>query len=230
MKAGKMELTILMPCLNEEKTIASCVKQAEVFLHTYGIAGEILVADNGSEDASIQLAKKAGARVVHCEQRGYGNALRYGISKAKGTYVIMADCDMSYYFLEAYPMYQLLKSGADMVIGDRFTGNMEKGAMPFLHKYFGVPVLSLLGRLRYRTDIKDFHCGMRGVNKERFLSLGCKCGGMEFATEMIGRAAKNGQWLEQTPVKLYKDERGRKSHLRSVRDGLRHLHIMGEIE
>ena len=230
MRVEKMELTVLMPCLNEENTVAVCVTQALDFLHAHGIDGEILVSDNGSSDASVRLAEEAGARVVHCEKKGYGNALRYGISKAEGIYVIMADCDLSYHFEEAYPMYRLLKSGADMVIGDRFAGDMEKGAMPLLHKYFGVPVLSFLGRMRYHTDIKDFHCGMRGVNRERFLSLGCKCEGMEFATEMIGRAARNGQWLEQTPVKLYKDGRGRKSHLRSVRDGLRHLHIMGEIE
>lgn len=224
-----MELTILMPCLNEENTIVACIEQAATFLHTYGIDGEILVADNGSVDASVRIAGEAGARVVQCEEKGYGNALRYGISKAEGIYVIMADCDMSYHFLEAYPMYQLLKRGADMVIGDRFTGNMEAGAMPFLHKYFGVPLLSFIGRKRYQTDIRDFHCGMRGVNKERFLSLECKCEGMEFATEMIGRAARDRQWLEQTPVKLYKDGRGHKSHLKTFRDGIRHLHILGEV-
>lgn len=225
-----MDLTIVMPCLNEEKTVATCIEQAAAFLRTYDMNGEILVVDNGSEDASVRLAKEAGAKVVQCEKKGYGNALRCGISHANGSYVIMADCDMSYCFGEAYSIYQLLIDGADMVIGDRFSGNMEKGAMPFLHKYFGVPVLSLLGRMRYHTNIKDFHCGMRGVNKERFLSLGCKCEGMEFATEMIGRAALKGQKLEQTPVNLYKDGRGRKSHLRSVRDGLRHLYIMAKVK
>lgn len=224
-----MELTVLFPCLNEERTVAACVRQAAAFFMQNGIEGEVLVVDNGSEDNSISEADGAGARVIECMQKGYGNALRLGITKAKGKYVIMGDCDCSYQFDDLMPFLGELERGADMVIGNRFAVAMEPGAMPFSHKYFGVPFLSLLGRVCCKTDVQDFHCGLRAVKKESFLRLGCKAEGMEFATEMIGMASLHGQKVTQLPVKLYKDKRGYKSHLRTVRDGFRHLKMLAVI-
>lgn len=221
-----MELTVLFPCLNEEKTVAACVRQAVAFFMQNEIIGEILVVDNGSEDNSVSEAGKAGARVINCMEKGYGNALRFGIMKARGKYIIMGDCDCSYRFDNLMPFIKELEKGADMVIGNRFAVAMESGAMPFSHKYFGVPLLSFLGRICSRTDVQDFHCGLRAVKKESFQKLGCKAEGMEFATEMIGLASLHGQNVTQIPVKLYKDRRGHRSHLRTVRDGFRHLKIL----
>lgn len=223
---GRMELTILLPCLNEEKTVAACVTQAMLALEQNGLDGEVLVADNGSTDKSVQKAEAAGARIVVCPRQGYGNALRFGIEKAKGKYVIMADCDCSYHFDNVMGFLEKLRQGADMVIGNRFALPMEKEAMPLTHKYLGVPVLSFLGRLRFQTPVRDFHCGLRAVRRESFLALGCQCSGMEFATEMIGRAAYAKQDIEQVPIVLHRDGRGHKSHLHSVRDGFRHLFLM----
>lgn len=225
----RMELTILMPCLNEENTISACVRQAEIFLCRAGISGEILVVDNGSTDNSARQAQTAGARVIACKERGYGNALRFGIEQAAGEYVVMADCDCSYSFEELQPLIDCLRSGADMVIGNRFACPMEKGAMPFSHRYLGVPVLSFLGCFCFHTAVRDFHCGMRGVRKDSFLSLQCRCEGMEFATEMIARAAMKKQRIDQVPVHLAKDMRGHRSHLRTVQDGMRHLRLTGSL-
>lgn len=222
-----MELTILMPCLNEENTISACVKQAEIFLSRTGISGEILVVDNGSSDHSASRAEAAGARVIVCTERGYGNALRFGIEQAGGCYVVMADCDCSYSFEELQPLIDCLRGGADMVIGNRFACPMERGAMPFSHRYLGVPVLSFLGRFCFHTAVRDFHCGMRGVCRKSFLLLKCRCEGMEFATEMIARAAMKRQRIEQVPITLHRDMRGHSSHLRTLRDGMRHLRLMG---
>jgi len=221
-----MNLTILMPCLNEERTVETCVTIANNYLRNSGYSGEVLVCDNGSVDASVKIAKDAGARVICCDRMGYGNALRYGIEHSMGTYVIMGDCDRSYDFSGIDEMMQALLLGSDMVIGNRFVHPMEPGAMSASHKYLGVPFLSWVGRMRYHTDIKDFHCGLRGVNKEKFLSLSCQAEGMEFATEMIAKAVKAGQSVTQVPVTLYKDQRNGKSHLHSIRDGLRHLNYM----
>ncbi len=226
---NKAELTILMPCLNEENTVAACVKQAGSFLDRARIAGEILVVDNGSMDASRERAVSAGARVVSCVRRGYGNALRFGIEQASGTYVIMADCDCSYSFENLQPFVDDFRDGADMVIGNRFAYPMEKGAMSFSHRYLGVPVLSFLGRCCFHNGVKDFHCGLRGVCRESFLALQCECEGMEFATEMIARAAMKKQRISQEPVRFYKDGRGHRSHLRTVRDGMRHLLLIGSL-
>lgn len=167
--------------------------QAAAFFAQSGVDGEVLVVDNGSRDVSVKRAMDAGARVICCEKKGYGNALRYGIEHAAGDYVIMADCDCSYHFDDLWPFVWELRGGADMVIGDRFAFSCEKGAMSFSHRYLGVPVLSFLGRTCFGTDIRDFHCGLRGVKKDSFLALSFKCSGMEFATEMIGRAALCGQ-------------------------------------
>lgn len=165
----KAELTILMPCLNEENTVAACAKQAEAFLDRAQIKGEVLVVDNGSTDASRERAVSAGARMVSCVGRGYGNALRFGIEQAAGTYVIMADCDCSYSFEDLQPFVEDLRGGADMVIGNRFACSMEKGAMSFSHRYLGVPVLSFLGRCCFHNGVKDFHCGLRAFAGRAFL-------------------------------------------------------------
>lgn len=220
-----MEFTILLPCLNEEKTVAVCIRQAAAFFEKNGIDGEILVVDNGSTDASPQIAMQEGARVISCKEKGYGNALRCGIAQALGAYVIMGDCDCSYHFDDLMPFVTALREGAELVVGDRFAVPMERGAMSFSHK-IGVPFLSWMGRCRYHCNVRDFHCGLRAVCKESFLKLNCRAEGMEFATEMIGRAAVNGQRISQLPVRLYRDQRGGNSHLRTVRDGLRHVRMM----
>ena len=222
----RMEVTILLPCLNEENTVAACVRQAAVFLKEKEINGEVLVCDNGSEDASVTRAKKAGARVVSCKERGYGNTLLKGMKEAYGDYIIMGDCDCSYHFDEIMPFLMELRKGADLVVGDRFMEKMERGAMPLSHRFFGVPILSFLGRVFFGCRVKDFHCGLRAVKKESFLQLKCCYQGMEFATEMIGRAALEGQKISQVPVKLYCDKRGRNSHLWSIPDGIRHLRVI----
>lgn len=221
-----MEFTFLLPCLNEEKTVAVCVRQAAAFLIENDLDGEVLVSDNGSTDNSVQRAKEAGARIVHCPEEGYGNALRFGLREAYGKYVILGDCDCSYHFDEALPFVEEMRNGADLVVGNRFALPMEPGAMSFLHRYLGVPVLSALGRFFLQSDVIDFHCGLRAVNRESFLKLDCRCTGMEFASEMIGRASLSGQRIRQVPVKLYRDGRGHPSHLRSIRDGIRHLIVI----
>jgi len=215
-------VSVLMPCLNEEKTVGNCVKDAKRFLQENHLSGEVLVTDNGSVDNSSEIAKKYGANVVFVSERGYGNALRAGIQAAAYPLVLFADCDGSYSFFELKPFYDALVQGADVVIGDRFRGNMEKGAMPWLHHHIGIPVLSWFGRRMGGTFIHDFHCGMRGVRKEAVDSLNLCTEQMEFASEMIVKAAKAGLTLKEIPCNLYKDKRDGKSHLRPIRDGFRH--------
>lgn len=221
-----MELTILMPCLNEENTIVGCIKSAQQFIEKNKISAEILIADNGSIDDSVKLAESIGVRVVHISNKGYGNALRVGIKEARGKYIIMGDCDMSYDFLNLEPFLEALRQGNEFIIGNRFRGGIKKGAMPLLHKYFGVPLLSYIGRIVYDVEVGDFHCGLRGFDRESILSLKLKAEGMEFATEMIGAFAKSDFKIIEIPVVLNKDCRNGKSHLRSFRDGLRHLFLM----
>lgn len=220
-----IELTILMPCLNEEKTVAYCVKKALSFIREKNIKGEVLVVDNGSIDNSYILAENAGARVVRIEEKGYGLALQFGIKQAKGTYIIMGDCDGSYDFSNLDDFIEQLRNGKQLVMGNRLNG-IEKGAMPCLHKYIGVPILSWLGRIRYKTNINDFHCGLRGIQKAAFEKISFRSTGMEFASEMIGKAVKEGLNIAEIPIKLYPDKRNRRSHLRPFRDGLRHLKIL----
>lgn len=221
-----MELTILMPCLNEEKTICTCIKKAENFLKIHQIDGEILVADNGSSDHSVLYAKSCGARVVTAPVRGYGGALIEGNKQAKGRYIIMGDSDDSYSFEEILPLLEELRAGNEFVIGNRFQGGIEKGAMPLLHRYIGNPFLSYMGRKIYRCTIGDFHCGLRGYEKKAMERLELKCSGMEFASEMVIRAVQKNLKISEVPVRLYKDGRGGRSHLRSFRDGIRHFHIL----
>ncbi|MGN0657246.1 MAG: glycosyltransferase family 2 protein [Ruminiclostridium sp.] len=222
----ELEFTILMPCLNEEKTIGACIKEAQRGAERLNLSYEILIADNGSTDASAEIARKMGARVVTAPERGYGSALICGINAAKGRYIIMGDCDLSYDFGNIGGFVEQLRGGAALVVGNRFMGCIEKGAMPLHHRYLGIPLLSFLGRLRYGVRVGDFHCGIRGFQREKALSLGLGCKGMEFATELIARFAAAGFTVEEIPADLRKDGRNGKSHLRSVRDGFRHLLFM----
>jgi glycosyltransferase involved in cell wall biosynthesis len=221
-----VELTILMPCLNEAETVATCVRKARGFLERMGIDGEVLVADNGSTDGSPELALKAGARVVPVARKGYGSALMGGINAARGRFVIMADADDSYDFSQIDAFVDGLRAGNTMVIGHRFRGGIRRGAMPFLHRYFGNPVLSFACRLLFSSRIGDFHCGLRGVDRAALLQLGLHAPGMEFASEMIVKATLAGWRIAEVPTVLSPDGRSRAPHLRSWRDGWRHLRFL----
>jgi glycosyltransferase involved in cell wall biosynthesis len=221
-----MELTVLMPCLNEAETIAICVRKAREFLNRTSIEGEVVVADNGSTDGSAELAIAAGARVVRVTEKGYGNALIGGVCAARGTFVIMADADDSYDFLELGPFVESLRAGNMMVIGNRFRGGIQPGAMPLLHRYIGNPLLSFAGRLFFSSGIGDFHCGLRGVDRASVLQLGLQAPGMEFASEMIVKATLAGWRIAEVPTILSPTGRSRAPHLRSWRDGWRHLRFL----
>ncbi|MCX5494233.1 glycosyltransferase family 2 protein [Kaistia dalseonensis] len=218
-----IELTILMPCLNEAETLAICIRKAKAFLVQTGIAGEVLIADNGSTDGSRAIAEAEGARVIPVATKGYGAALRGGISSASGTFVIMGDADDSYDFSSLMPFVERLRSGADIVMGNRFQGGIAPGAMPFLHRYLGNPVLSWIGRLFFKIKVGDFHCGLRGFNREKIRDLELRTTGMEFASEMLVRASLEGYEIAEVPTTLKKDGRSRPPHLRTWRDGWRHL-------
>jgi glycosyltransferase involved in cell wall biosynthesis len=221
-----MELTILMPCLNEAATLKACILKAQSFLAKAQVEGEVLVSDNGSNDGSPALAEELGARVVHCSQRGYGAALLAGIHQARGRYIIMADADDSYDFASLDAFLDELRCGSALVMGNRFRGGIQKGAMPALHRYLGNPVLSFVGRLFFQTPIGDFHCGLRGFSREAILSLGLVTPGMEFASEMVAKASLAGLRISEVPTVLYPDGRNRPPHLRSWRDGWRHLKFL----
>jgi hypothetical protein len=221
-----VELTVVMPCLNEAETVATCVRKAIGFLTESGISGEVLVADNGSTDGSQQLAADAGARVVPVSDKGYGNALMGGIVAAQGKYIIMGDADDSYDFTNLMPFVEELRKGADLVMGNRFAGGIAPGAMPPLHKYLGNPVLSFIGRLFFRSRIGDFHCGLRGFNRDSVLALNLQATGMEFASEIVVKAALYGQHVTEVPTTLAKDGRSRPPHLHTWRDGWRHLRFL----
>jgi glycosyltransferase involved in cell wall biosynthesis len=223
---ASLELTILMPCLNEAETVAACVRKARGFLTRTGIGGEVLVADNGSTDGSPELARKAGARVVRIAQRGYGSALIGGMDAAHGRFVIMADADDSYDFSNLDAFVDALRAGNTMVVGHRFRGGIRPGAMPFLHRYLGNPLLSFVGRLFFSSKIGDFQCGLRGVDRAAVLQLGLRAPGMEFASEMIVKAALAGWRIAEVPTVLSPDGRSRAPHLRSWHDGWRHLRFL----
>lgn len=225
-RADALELTVLMPCLNEAETLATCIDKAKAYLSRANIAGEVLIADNGSTDGSIEIAKEHGARVVHVPVRGYGAALRHGIENAHGKFVIMGDSDDSYDFSRLDPFVEKLREGYDFVIGNRFKGGIADGAMPFLHRYLGNPVLSFLGRLFFRSDIGDFHCGLRGFRREAINALGLKAPGMEFASEMVVRASLGKLRIAEVPTTLSPDGRSRPPHLRTWTDGWRHLRYL----
>lgn len=220
------ELTILMPCLNEAETLAICIKKAKQFLEESGVNGEIVIADNGSTDGSQKIAEENGARVVNVPEKGYGAALIGGCHGALGKYVIMGDADDSYDFLHLTPFVEKLREGYDLVMGNRFKGGIEPGAMPPLHRYLGNPVLSFIARLFFPCKIGDYHCGLRGYNRESILKLGLVTTGMEYASEMVVKSTLNHLRIAEVPTTLKKDGRSHAPHLRSWSDGWRHLKFL----
>ncbi len=221
-----LELTILMPCLNEARTLPACIAKAQGFLQQHAIAGEVLVADNGSTDGSRELAAHLGARVIEVDERGYGAALRAGIAAARGAYVIMGDADDSYDFGCLAPFVDALRGGCDLVVGNRFRGGIAPGAMPSLHRYLGNPVLSYVGRRFFGGPLRDFHCGLRGFRRDAMLGLELVTPGMEFASEMIIKALQAQLRICEVPTALAKDGRDRPPHLNTWRDGWRHLRYL----
>ena len=221
-----MQLTILMPCLNESETLALCINKANAWIAHSGITAEVVIADNGSSDGSQAIAESLGARVVPVEQRGYGSALFHGSMAAKGEWIIMGDSDDSYDFSKLDVFVQKLKEGFDLVMGNRFLGGIAPGAMPWKNRYIGNPVLTWVGRLLFRCPAKDFHCGLRGFTKEAFLRMDLRTTGMEFASEMVIKANLFGMKIAEVPTTLSKDGRSRPPHLLPWRDGWRHLRFM----
>jgi glycosyltransferase involved in cell wall biosynthesis len=220
------ELSVIMPCLNEAKTLERCIKKIQRTLQKEGIQGEIVVADNGSSDGSQDIALRLGARVVNVERKGYGSALRGGITAARGRYLIMGDSDDSYDFTHIPLFLEKLHQGFDLVMGNRFKGGIRPGAMPPLHRYLGNPVLSLLGRIFFNSRCGDFHCGLRGFSKAAYEKLGMRTTGMEFASEMVVKATLLNLRVAEVATTLSPDGRERAPHLRSWRDGWRHLRFM----
>jgi len=220
------ELTVLMPCLDEARTVAVCVRKALDVCRAAGISAEILVADNGSKDGSDELARAVGARVIHVAEKGYGAALRAGIEQARGRYVVMGDADDSYEFEDVPRFLDRLRQGDELVMGSRFRGKIYPGAMPFLHRFLGNPVLTWILNLFFGAGITDAHCGMRGFSRESIRKLHLRSSGMEFASEMVIRAAQEKIRIGEVPTSLRPDGRGRRPHLRTWRDGWRHLRFM----
>jgi glycosyltransferase involved in cell wall biosynthesis len=221
-----VELSIVMPCRNERETLEACITKARRYLDERSIDGEIIVVDNGSTDGSGALARRLGVRVVDVPEPGYGAAVMGGIHAARGTYVIMGDADDSYDFGALDPFVDALRGGADLVMGDRFAGGIDDGAMPPLHRYVGNPGLSFVGRRLFHSDIRDFHCGLRGFRREAILSLDLQSPGMELASEMVVKATLGRIPIAQVPTHLYRDGRSRPPHLKPWRDGWRHLRFL----
>jgi glycosyltransferase involved in cell wall biosynthesis len=221
-----LELTILMPCLNEAETIAACVKKASSYLSRSRIRGEILIADNGSTDGSQEIAQRLGARIVSISELGYGAALIGGIEAARGRYVVMGDADDSYDFSQLDCFVAKLREGYDLVMGNRFKGGIARGAMPPLHRWLGNPVLSFIGRIFFKAELGDFHCGLRGFNTRVIRDLKLRARGMEFASEMVVRCRLARMRIAEVPTTLNKDGRSRRPHLRTWRDGWRHLRFL----
>lgn len=215
-----------MPCLNEAETLETCINKAKHFLKENSIPGEVVIADNGSTDGSQEIAAKAGARVVSIPQKGYGSALMGGIEAAQHEFIIMGDADDSYDFTNLMPFVNALQNGADLVMGNHFKGGIMPGAMPFLHRYLGNPVLSWLARLFFKSDIRDFHCGLRGFRRKSILSLNLQTTGMEFASEMVVKATMRNLKIAEVPTVLYPDGRSRPPHLQTWSDGWRHLKFL----
>jgi len=220
------EVSVVMPCLNEAETLAICLEKAQRALRAQGINGEIIVADNGSTDGSQEIAVRLGARLVNVGPKGYGNALMGGISQARGRFIIMGDADDSYDFSRLLPFVEKLREGYDLVMGNRRLGGIKAGAMPFLHRYLGNPVLSGIGRLFFRSPVGDFHCGLRGFTRSAYDRLDLQTTGMEFASEMVVKSSLLGLRIAEVPTTLSPDGRSRPPHLRTWRDGWRHLRFM----
>ena len=221
-----LELSVVMPCLNEEQTLPICIQKAIGTMRELGIAGEVVVADNGSTDRSVEIAQQCGARVIHQPLRGYGNALRAGFDEARGRFIIMGDCDDSYDFTDLGRFVERLRDGAEMVVGNRLAGQIKPGAMPWLHRWLGNPLLSWFLNLLFRTGVGDTQCGMRGFTKEAVAKMRLQMPGMELASEMVIKSSLARLKVEEIPITLYPDKRGRRPHLRSFRDGWRHLRFM----
>ncbi|MCI0352973.1 MAG: glycosyltransferase family 2 protein [Acidobacteriales bacterium] len=224
--APEIEVSVVMPCLNEAKTVGVCVAKAKACLERLGVAGEVVIADNGSTDGSQAIAKEHGARVVNVERKGYGSALQGGIASARGRFIIMGDADDSYDFTNLGPFVERLRAGDELVMGNRFKGGIKPGAMPWLHRYVGNPVLSGILNLFFRTPVKDAHCGLRGFRKDSYEKLRLATPGMEFASEMVVKASLLKQKISEVPTTLSPDGRDRPPHLRSFRDGWRHLRFL----
>lgn len=220
------ELSIVVPCLNERETVGVCVHKAFAALHDRGIRGEIIVSDNGSNDGSVEVAQQAGARVVHASVRGYGSAIHYGLLAARGELVLMADADDSYDFGELGRFVDAARAGHDFVIGTRLRGRVMPGAMPLLNRYIGTPLLTSILNRRFGTRISDCNCGMRLLRRTLWLALELRTVGMEYASEMLVKAALHNVPVYEVPITLHKDRRGRPSHLRPLQDGLRHLRLL----
>ncbi|MGH9897537.1 MAG: glycosyltransferase family 2 protein [Pyrinomonadaceae bacterium] len=226
MDQTNLELSVVMPCLNEAETLAICIEKARRSLQDLGIAGEVIIADNGSTDGSQEIAREHGARVIGIEAKGYGSALMGGILAARGRFIIMGDADDSYDFANLAPFVEKLRAGFDLVMGNRFKGGIKPGAMPPLHRYFGNPVLTGIGRIFFHSPCGDFHCGIRGFSKQAVMRMDLRTTGMEFASEMIVKATLAGMRIAEVPTTLSPDGRSRPPHLRSWRDGWRHLRFL----
>lgn len=221
-----IELSVVMPCLNEAETIGACIRKARAALEQANVAGEVIVGDNGSTDGSVEMAERLGAKVVRVKAKGYGSALMGGIAAAVGKYIVMGDADDSYEFGHIPRFLEQLRNGADLVVGNRFRGGIKPGAMPTLHRYLGNPVLSALGRLFFKSPVGDFHCGLRGFSAEAYRRMDLRTTGMEFASEMVVKATLLGLSVAEVPTTLSPDGRSRKPHLRTWRDGWRHLRFL----
>ncbi len=221
-----LELSIVMPCLNEVETIATCIEKAQAFMYNNNIEGEVVIGDNGSTDGSQELAKKLGAIVISVERKGYGNASRGAIEASKGKYIITADTDDSHDILNLHPFVEKLKTGFDLVIGNRFKGENKKKSMPFLHRYVGNPTLTFLGNLFFKTNLGDFHCGLRGFTREAYNKMDLSTTGMEFASEIIVKASLLNLSIAEVPTTSFPSGRNRKAHLRTFPDGWRHLRFL----
>ena len=224
--SSSVELSVVLPCLDEAETLGICIEKIQSYLSESGVAGEVVVADNGSQDGSQQIARNLGARVVDVPVRGYGSALRGGIEAARGMYIIMGDADDSYDFLKLHDFVRELRAGNDLVMGNRFLGGVMPGAMPWLHRWIGNPLLTAIGRVFFRSPMGDFHCGLRGFRKDAFQKMKLRSTGMEFASEMVIRSTLLGLKMAEVPIILHPDGRTRPPHLRTWRDGWRHLRFM----
>jgi glycosyltransferase involved in cell wall biosynthesis len=218
-----------MPCLDEARTLPACIDEARRALEAARVEGEILIADNGSRDQSRAIAEKLGARIVTVRDRGYGFACRAALAASRGVFVILGDSDDSYDFGEMGPFLDSLRAGADLVMGSRFRGRIHPGAMPLSHRYLGNPVLTGILNLLFSAGVSDAHCGLRALRREAFVDMNWSSGGMEFASELVIRAARAKLRIEEVPCSLHPDGRDRRPHLRSVRDGLRHLSLMARL-